>query len=244
MSSEIEKPNIPQAPVLYGIDPSVTYKWVPPKFRKEFRDKLADRVWESIKDIKDEKERQIVIRRDYVDFLRGRQVAMKGSPWVEVGPLSSDLSLRLELANATYRNRLALANAETEREIEAVRATKAPAKRKDQEIKAIQRRAEDENAARGYASFDSGLIQEVLSEAVRTWSGFVKPLSPEKRVDSTYLLRTNAICFGICAATTHGPTRNSSLSSLRRTCNRSDPCACLRRQGQTGPTAVDPALER
>jgi hypothetical protein len=201
MSSEIEKPNIPQAPVLYGIDPSVTYKWVPPKFRKEFRDKLADRVWESIKDIKDEKERQIVIRRDYVDFLRGRQVAMKGSPWVEVGPLSSDLSLRLELANATYRNRLALANAETEREIEAVRATKAPAKRKDQEIKAIQRRAEDENAARGYASFDSGLIQEVLSEAVRTWSGFVKPfvsweesgqyLPPADKCDLFWDLRSN-----------------------------------------------------
>lgn len=201
MSSEIEKPSIPQAPVLYGIDPNVTYKWVPLKFRKEFQDKLADRVWESIKEIKDEKERQIIIRRDYMDRLRGRVVALKGSPWVEVGPLSSDLSLRLELANATYRNRLALANAEKDREIEEVRAKKTPAKRKEQEIKAIQRRAEDENAARGYASFDSDLIQEVLSDAIRGWGGFVKPfvsweesgqyLPPQDKCDLFWDIRSN-----------------------------------------------------
>ena len=177
MSSEIEKPSIPQAPILYGIDPSVTYKWVPAKFRKEFQDKSVTRFFERIKDIKDEKERALVIRRDYVDVYRGRIIAEKGSPWVEVGPLSSDLSLRLEIANAAYRNRLALANAETDREITAVRAEKIPAKRKETKIKEIRRAAEDANAARGFASFDSDLIQEVLSEAVRGWSGFIKPFT-------------------------------------------------------------------
>ena len=201
MSSEIEKPIIPQAPILYGIDPSVTYKWVPSKFRKEFLDKVAEKVWTSIEGIKDEKERAIVIRRDYVDRFRGRVVAAKGSPWVEVGPLSSDLSLRLEIANATYRNRLAQANAETEREIEAVRAKKIPAKRKESEIQEIQRRAKDENAARGFASFDSELIQEVLSDAVRGWSGFLKPfvswdesgqyLPPDDKCDLFWDIRSN-----------------------------------------------------
>jgi hypothetical protein len=201
MSSEIEKPSIPQAPVLYGIDPSVTYKWVPAKFRKEFQDKLSERVWESIKGIKDKAERDIVIQRDYVGRLRGRKVSEKGSPWVEVGPLSSDLSLRLEIANGAYRGRLALASADLEREIEAIQAKKIPAKRKEAEIKAIRRRAEDENVDRGFSSFDADLIQEVLSEAVRSWGGFVKPfmsweesgqfLPPEDKCDLFWDIRSN-----------------------------------------------------
>jgi len=201
MSSEIEKPTIPQAPVLYGIDPSVTYKWVPMKFRKEFKDKLTERVWESIKDIKDQTERDIVIQRDFVSRLRGRKVAEKNAPWVKVGPLSSDLSLRLELANASYRNCLALANAETDREIEAVRAKKISAKRKEDEIKAIRRRADDENTARGFSSFSADLIQEVLAEAVREWGGFVKPfvsweesgqyMPPEDKCDLFWDIRSN-----------------------------------------------------
>ena len=173
--SSIEQPNIPTAPTLYGIDPTVQYKWTPAKFRQATADKLWARVWESIKGIKDDKEREIIIQRDYVAPLRGRRVAAPGSPVVLVGPLSSDVSLRLELANATYRNRLDMANRETAREIEAIKAKAIPEKRKALEIKEIERRAKDENAARGFASFDSDLIQEVLADAVRGWEGFVKP---------------------------------------------------------------------
>lgn len=175
MSSENEKPNIPTAPTLYGIDPSVTYKWTPAKFRQAALDKLWIRVWESVKDIKDAKEREIIIQRDYVEPLRARRVAPPGSPVIEVGPLSSDVALRLELANATYRNRLDMANRETASRIEAIKAKAIPEKRKAAEIDDIQRRAKDENAARGFASFDSDLIQEVLADAVRGWEGFVKP---------------------------------------------------------------------
>lgn len=176
MSSEITSPIIPQAPTLYGIDPTVTYKWVPSKFRDEFRDKAFVKFWEANKlDEKDEAERNIIIRRDFVEPLRGRRVAAKGSPWVEVGPLSSDLSLRLEIANSTYRRQLASANLETEDQIKAIQAKKIPAKRKADEIRLIERRAKDENVARGTAAYGSELIQEVLADAVRGWEGFRKP---------------------------------------------------------------------
>lgn len=177
MSTEIEKPIIPAAPALYGIDPSVTYKWVPEKFRKEFDDKEWAKVWEAIKDIKDEKESRLIIQRDYVDRFKGRKVAAKGSPWIKIGPLSSEVALRLEMANSVYQNRLALANAETEREIQAVQAKKISAKRKDAEIKEVRRRAQDANIARGFAAFDPDLIEDVLSDAVRGWEGFVKPFT-------------------------------------------------------------------
>lgn len=177
MSTEIEKPIIPTAPALYGIDPSVTYKWVPEKFRKEFDEREWAKIWETIKDIKDDKEAKLIIQRDYVDRFKGRRVAAKGSPWVEIGPLSSEVALRLEMANSVYQNRLALANAETEREIQAIQAKKISVKRKEAEIKEARRRAQDANIARGFAAFDPELIEDVLSEAVRGWEGFVKPFT-------------------------------------------------------------------
>jgi len=178
-SSETTAARIPQAPILYGIDPSITYKWVPLKFRKTFLTKAFQKAWNDAKldEIPDEKEREIVIQRDFVEKYRGRQVAETGSPWVEVGPLSSALALRLEVANTIYQRQLTLAKDATQKEITAVEAKKIPKEKRDKLLREIQRRAEDSNVARGTSAYDPDLIQDVLAGAVRGWAGFVKPFA-------------------------------------------------------------------
>lgn len=178
MSSEkIEVPHIPQSPVLYGIDPTVTYKWVPLSFRKEFFDSAFAAFWEraGLSEIKDKAERDIIIDRDFTPKYRGRRVAAKGAPWVEIGPIPSELAMRLETATAIYQRQLSAANRETELEIEAIRKRKLSKDRMASEIRTIERRAKDENIARGTAIYGAELIQEVLSATVRGWNGFVLP---------------------------------------------------------------------
>lgn len=179
MSSEkIETPNVPQAPILYGIDPSVTYKWVPVKFREEFFLSAFEEFWKQRGlEAMEDGERSILIEKEFRERFRGRRVAPKTAPWVEVGPMSSEVGLRLETASSYYQQNLRLAKEEKARQVDAVKAKKLSKAKEAAAIKAIEAEHIAANVTRGTSAYPPELIHDVLSDVVRGWGGFVKPFT-------------------------------------------------------------------
>lgn len=168
----------PTAPILWGIDPTVKFKWTPEEFRlppigwNERVTKL--RPTEEALKVKEVADKYLedlrALRREYIGVARPVKA---GAPILYLKPLSERLSLRLQAASTLFERKLALARTWLDEDVKKIEDdANLSADQVEKAIREIDRAAAFDNEQRRREIFDEDLRFDVLAECVDGWENF------------------------------------------------------------------------
>ena len=191
----------PGAPMLWGIDPDLIFRWAPISFREPPKGFEKDYTEAEKKDAEalkkaaatnpeaanEKKHIKAVIRK----YAGQRWGIPEGAPILHLAPLSEKTAQSLHAAKALYTQMLTIAREELDAnktEIDKDKELSAEAKKVAKA--ALDLEARKENVKRGLDAYDSDLRSRVLSESVKGWENFRKPFSNDWSKDSLVLPMT------------------------------------------------------